>query len=398
MLYASDRASGGQLGYRTAASGSTFAALGAGAVYVYVEPPSGWSGTIVQAAKLTASDGTALTSLAVSGDTIAAAGGNRVYVFVKPAGGWAKTAHEVARLTAAGASTLAQVGVEVAFDGSSIIAAAPYAYPDLSVGAQYVFARPAGGWRGFGHQQAEIDYRFQDETLGPQIAANGGTLSWVADYTGDGHECPCEPDVFAVNRPSDGWHGTFSASPAIPVNSNQDVRDYAGPDEIATDGENVLIATENAVDVYSLLQPPQLSNVSLTGLTAGQPRLSLRLREAGPTPIGALTITLPRGEAFTPATQGDVGIRITGARATKIARSGRSMTMRLSAPTGPISIQIPAAALSQTAQLTRQIDAAVRRNRANRHRQSTAVSLDLAVSATIGGRETAPARAAITIT
>ena len=80
-----------------------------GAVYVWVKPPGGWAESVMQTAKLTASDGMLLDlfglSVSIDGDVIVvgasrtAANEGTVYVFDKPANGWAN-ANEDFSLTA----------------------------------------------------------------------------------------------------------------------------------------------------------------------------------------------------------------------------------------------------------------------------------------------------------
>jgi len=135
-----------------------------GSVYVFVKPAGGWANA-TETAKLTASDGTRDDrlgwSVGISGDTIVAGAPTTfvhstvfpegaAYVFVKPAGGWAN-ATETAKLTASDRffSNALQFGQSVAIEGDTIVAGAPNAFINLSVGGlglTYVFVKPAGGW------------------------------------------------------------------------------------------------------------------------------------------------------------------------------------------------------------------------------------------------------------
>ena len=143
-------------------TGNTYA----GAVYEFSRPNGGWA-TATETAKLTTSGATQYaqfgqsTSLSSNGSTIiagapfASVNGNTnagaVYEFSKPNAGWA-TATETAKLTASDASQNAQLGrsISLSSDGSTIIAAAPYATVNGNtfVGAVYAFASlaaPSGG-------------------------------------------------------------------------------------------------------------------------------------------------------------------------------------------------------------------------------------------------------------
>ncbi|RMD82834.1 MAG: hypothetical protein D6815_08225 [Candidatus Dadabacteria bacterium] len=99
-----------------------------GSAYVFVKPSGGWAGTLTESAKLVASDGASYdqlgNSVAISGDTVIAGaigddvGANSdqgsVYVFVKPAGGWTGTLVESAKLTASDGMPYDGFGASVA--------------------------------------------------------------------------------------------------------------------------------------------------------------------------------------------------------------------------------------------------------------------------------------------
>jgi hypothetical protein len=155
-LTASDGTAYSSLGFSVAVAGNTVAAGGdftnIGAVYVYLKPLSGW-GNATQVAKLTASDSFSLGySIAISSDetTIVAGDPNSlnrgaVYVFVKPASGW-NDMTETAKLTASDGRDGDKLGTAVAISGNTVVAGAP-ANPDVGVhGKAYVFVKPSSGW------------------------------------------------------------------------------------------------------------------------------------------------------------------------------------------------------------------------------------------------------------
>jgi hypothetical protein len=144
-------------------SGST---AGPGAIYVFVEPNTGWA-TTTETAKLTAfgvADGSALgTVLSMSGDgsIIAAGAGNltvgsnaaqgAAFVFVEPATGWSTTSSFAAVLTASDgvAQDGLASGLAISSDGKTIVAgasAATFSGGSEGHGAAYVFVEPAAGW------------------------------------------------------------------------------------------------------------------------------------------------------------------------------------------------------------------------------------------------------------
>ena len=155
-LTASDGTAYSSLGFSVAVAGNTVAAGGdftnIGAVYVYLKPLSGW-GNATQVAKLTASDSFSLGySIAISSDETTIVAGdpsslNRgaVYVFVKPASGW-NDMTETAKLTASDGRDFDKLGTAVAISGNTVVAGAP-ANPDVGVhGKAYVFVKPSSGW------------------------------------------------------------------------------------------------------------------------------------------------------------------------------------------------------------------------------------------------------------
>ncbi|MGO9973090.1 MAG: FG-GAP repeat protein [Solirubrobacteraceae bacterium] len=157
-----------ELGGSVAVSGSTVAVgapvqtvgsnLYQGAVYVYTQPVSGWSGLMTPRAELTASDGTARdsfgSSVAASGNTIAAGeelngqSPNAVYVFAQPAAGWSGSLTQSAELRASNEALLDVFGDDaVAVSGATVIVGAPGHHRLGSTGsgqgAAYVFTCPA---------------------------------------------------------------------------------------------------------------------------------------------------------------------------------------------------------------------------------------------------------------
>jgi hypothetical protein len=180
---------------------------------------------LVQAAKLTASDGVAYnqlgSSVAMSGDgtTIVAgapaatvsghAAQGAAYVFVKPSAGWA-TGTQTAKLTASDGTQSASLGVSVSVsaDGSSIVAGASAATANgRSQGAAYMFVRPAGGWVS-GTETAKLtasDGAAQDGLgAGVAMSGDGSTVAVGASRASvSGHMWQGAVYVFA--KPSGGW-------------------------------------------------------------------------------------------------------------------------------------------------------------------------------------------------
>ncbi|MCC7258347.1 MAG: hypothetical protein IT486_08240, partial [Gammaproteobacteria bacterium] len=109
------------------------------------------------AAVLTASDGWAGMlfggDIAGSGDIVvigAASPDAAAYVFRRPVGGWSGSLVEVAKLVPSDPIASQYLGHSVAIDGDTIVvsAAGPTFGPTARPGAAYVYVRPAGGWAG----------------------------------------------------------------------------------------------------------------------------------------------------------------------------------------------------------------------------------------------------------
>jgi FG-GAP repeat len=147
----------------TIAAGAWDYALGSGgpgAVYVFKKQASGWANA-EQTAELTASDGAPKdilgSSVSISGNTIVAGAPNHqvgsnkyqgaLYVFVEPATGWAN-GFQNAELTASNGMLDASLGTSVALAGSYIVGGAicQEVGSNSCQGELYGYAKPASGW------------------------------------------------------------------------------------------------------------------------------------------------------------------------------------------------------------------------------------------------------------
>jgi len=144
--------------------GAPFHTVGAnaaqGAAYVFVESGNGWA-NMTESAELTASDGAVNayfgSSVAISGNTIVVGAGGTtingnprqgaVYVFVEPVSGW-RNMTETAELTASDGYVGDNLGDSVSISGNTVVAGAPYAGvgSNFEQGAAYVFVQPENGW------------------------------------------------------------------------------------------------------------------------------------------------------------------------------------------------------------------------------------------------------------
>jgi hypothetical protein len=188
-----------------------------GAAYIFSMPGAGWTNMTVQTAKLTASDGAVNdafgTSVAISGSTAlvgapnAAVGSNggqgAAYLFSQPSAGWTSMIQS-GKLTATDGSAGSTLGRSVAVDGSTPVAGADDDNSDR--GAAYAFASrsvssiagmtSAGGW----WMANSTGSSFVNQAWGVWNPNVGWTNCMQGDFTGDG-----KADI--VGRASSGeWY------------------------------------------------------------------------------------------------------------------------------------------------------------------------------------------------
>lgn len=191
-----------------------------GAVYVFSEPSTGWSGTVAPPAVLTASDAVLNQNLgnavSISGNTIAAGasdyaegsgGPGAVYVFTKTGTNWV-SGTQTAKLTASDGAALDTLGQSVSMSGSTIVAGAPghKVGANAAEGALYVFVEPAtGGWIN-AVQTAELTAAkgVADASLGYSVMISGTIVVGGALCQQVGSNT-CQGEVFAYVKPAAGW-------------------------------------------------------------------------------------------------------------------------------------------------------------------------------------------------
>lgn len=229
-LIASDGSAGDYFGTTTAISGDTVVVQSAGqavctlatpacpgqtasgrVLYVFTEPPGGWTGTVEESAKLTVA-GPAIVGfggVAISGNTIVAfpvppAEYLEVptgYAFTRPAAGWSGTVLPSATLSISNGSLYSGLGPSIALSSHDIFATViPSGTPTEAVS---VFHQPAVGSTGTIDEQARL-IAPPGGGLGP-IAAFGQSL--VAGVSGSGSPTAAPiVDVFVM--PKRGWSTT----------------------------------------------------------------------------------------------------------------------------------------------------------------------------------------------
>jgi hypothetical protein len=180
-----------------------------GAVYVFLEPEGGWTGNVMETAKLTASDGGANNELGLSVSTtngVIVAGAYRgggqgqgeAYVYVEPKGGWANRT-ETAQLKASNGQTGDGFGGSVSVYGPRVVVGADGFNDDE--GIVYVFQEPVGGWKTM-TETAQLTHPGSGEFLGISVAVLGKTVVAGAPTTSSGGA------VYIYVQPPNGWVST----------------------------------------------------------------------------------------------------------------------------------------------------------------------------------------------
>jgi hypothetical protein len=306
-------------------SGGTVVANDAGATGasfddVFVEPIGGWSGTVPPAARLVAPDGENLGDGVISGNTVVAFAANPqvpvsvLYVFVEPPGGWSGTVEPAATLT--DSAGLLLNGPPVISDGSVFTAADSAPLPSGNVAVQRVdvFNEPAGGWAGTVHQSGALAdiaggpgpdtvsgdvvaagmslFRkpaggwhgsvkpFADVFSAPMDATNaigafsGAVAVTSTDSLGSEHQCPCSAEVWLFTEPTSGWSGTVAAPTAIYATTE------TGDLALALLGRYLFTTGGSTIQVEKLtgtfgskVGPPNVSFPFVSGSTSGDPRI-----------------------------------------------------------------------------------------------------------------------------
>jgi hypothetical protein len=209
-----------------------------GSGYVFLRPAAGWSGIRTENAKLIASDratigfgiGQAFGRARIAGDVIVAGtlgadvsgfvDAGAAYVFLKPPTGWSGDLGHNAKLIASDRATNDRFGAWVEANDDTIVVGAPLddvAGADginrTDAGSVYVFTKPAAGWSGTLTQQAKLlasDRAANDNFAGP-LHLNDDTVTVGAQFK-DSSVGADTGAVYRFTRPSSGWSGTLTQS------------------------------------------------------------------------------------------------------------------------------------------------------------------------------------------
>ncbi len=186
-----------------------------GAVYIYVEPATGWTTTSTYTAKLTTGSSQVSGfgySVAISpdGKTIAAGAPNAtsptgsqgvILIFEEPTGGWVSSSHPAAELYANGTPTGGSLGGFVATSGNTVVAGVPQG--PYGVGAAFVFVEPSNGW----HSMAETAILSpSDNTVGDDLGAVAISGNTIVVGGPQNETVNGEPGAaYVYVKPASGW-------------------------------------------------------------------------------------------------------------------------------------------------------------------------------------------------
>jgi len=252
-LTASDGQPDDQFGYAVAIDGDTivvgapYANQGAGKIYVYVMPPSGWQ-DMTETAQLTASKGVANDALgfsvSISGDTIVggAPGVNTAtgasYVFVKPDGQW-QNATQTSKLWALGGEMYDSFGSAVSISGDVIAVGAPRFRRNR--GAAFVFVKKVNGWTNT-TQTAGLSAHGEGQ-VGASVSTNGKIVVAGAPNAAYGDSRPGVAYVYV--EPPGGWTGRTSVPNATLSSLYGRMDDQFGT-SVSLMGTVILVGAPNA--------------------------------------------------------------------------------------------------------------------------------------------------------
>ena len=350
---------------------------GGDAAYVFTEPVGGWSGGLHESAKLVDSERNEIGSAVISGQTIVASSVvykgdyGPLHVFTEPPGGWAGTLHESAEADGSWES--------VAISGPTIVATAQTG----TTSPVYVFSAPAGGWSGALHSSAQLSAS-DSGLIVSTVAASDQTVlasSGTAAY------------VFV--EPAGGWASEHQSARLTNRSGDSSPVAISGPTAVVSADDLAYVFAEPPTG-WSDAQPSatiaatgahRRGNASLRGIAAGNATLSLKLSTGCLPPAQSLTISLPRGLAFTHNRRTLArALRLTHAPKSGLIVRKRSLTVFPRTPASMVGLTIHAPGLIESNALRHRV-------RTRRHRRPPTLTIGIVVRDTAGN----PTRLAVSV-
>ncbi len=233
---------------------------GLDAIYVFVEPAGGWVTMTQSTAGLSSPQGYEIgISLAMSGDTIVAGeigttGLQAAFVFVRPKSGWGGSILPAATLSASDGHTIDHFGHSVAISGNTVLVGAPL-HPSGKPGAGYMYVEPVTGWADM-TQTAELSVPVKyNLVFGQAMALIGNVVLAGAPGDSIGHSSE-QGAVFGFLKPVGGWENGLTPTGAATASDGQAGELFG--DSIAVSGKNVAVGAPGyskdigAVYIFSL--------------------------------------------------------------------------------------------------------------------------------------------------
>ena len=190
-----------------------------GSAYIFTKPVSGWTDT-TETAKIYASNSAASDyfgeKLDISGDVIAVgangddargSGAGAVYIYTKPASGWVDMT-ESATLYDSDARSGKKFGWRLAIDGDNVVVGCQYDPVNRSwSGSAYVFTKPVTGWVDTTETAKLLPfYGHNSAYFGKSISIDGDII--VVGANGDNADGGTSGAIFVYKKPPNGWVDT----------------------------------------------------------------------------------------------------------------------------------------------------------------------------------------------
>jgi uncharacterized repeat protein (TIGR01451 family) len=317
----------------------------AGSAYIFEKPEGGWSGMLNESAKLLPSDGAGKESfgcsVAISGDTLVVGvegdddngvDSGSTYVFVEPESGWSGTLNESAKLLPSDGMEENYFGNSVAISGDAgaiVIGSYGGGGGEAFSGSAYVFVEPEGGWSGALNESAKllpnIDATWDYFGNSVAISGDAGTIV-IGAYGADGNQA-YSGSAYVFMKPEGGWWGALNESAKL-LPSDGVTWDYFGASvSISGDADAIVVGApaddDNGYDtgsayVFGSPLPDLAITKAVTPSTVAPgdtltytlsftaPALDVRLWDPLPANVrlvpGSLTSTLTPAAVYSPTT------------------------------------------------------------------------------------------------
>ena len=236
-----------------AVAGDTAVCGGGDGALVYIKPQTGWESTSNYDALLVTTDGdkNTFSSITTNGDVvvIGAADINNesdvVYLYVKPKGGWRAPLNlrrlitQRAKLSNSDSTQADGFGFSVSLSGDTAAVGAPYtADSNGTLGAAYVFVKPASGWTNMTETaKLTANTTSYPSILGWSVAVLGDTL--VAGNPSGENTDNHQGEAFVYLKPATGWTTTSTPNARLTASGNQQDDPFGW--SVAMSGQTILV-------------------------------------------------------------------------------------------------------------------------------------------------------------